>query len=131
MEGSIDKPLLFNLFINDIVLFLTETMLSNYADDNNLLSIGKDINKIKDTLAKDFGIVTNWFYENFMVLNSKKCHFMCIGRDGEYKTFTFEDVWYKNSQEEVILGITIDKDLHFDSQIQKMIKKCAQRLNAP
>ena len=63
-QGSIDGPLLFNLFINDLVLFLTETMLSNYADDNNLFSIRRDLNKVKD-----FGIVTNWFYENFMVLN--------------------------------------------------------------
>ena len=37
-------------------------MLSNYADDNNLFSIGRDLNKVKDTLAKDFGIVTNCFY---------------------------------------------------------------------
>ena len=65
-------------------------MLSSYADDNNLFSIGKDINKVKDTLAKGFGIVTNWFHENFMVLNSKKCHFMCIGRDGENETFTLK-----------------------------------------
>ena len=52
-QGSTNGPLLFNLFINDPALFLTKTMLSNYADDNNLLSIGKDINKVKD-----FGIVT-------------------------------------------------------------------------
>ena len=51
-------------------------MLSNYADDNNLFSIGKDISKVNDTLAKDFGIVTDWFSENFFVLNSKKCYFM-------------------------------------------------------
>ena len=56
-------------------------MLSNYADDNNLFSKEKGINKVKDTFAKDFGIEINWFYENFMVLNSKKCYFTCIGRD--------------------------------------------------
>ena len=56
-------------------------MLSNYADDNNLFSKKKDINKVKDTLAKDFGIEINWFYENFMVLNLKKCYFTFIGRD--------------------------------------------------
>ena len=83
-------------------------MLNNYADDNSLLSIGKDITKVKDTLAKDFGMATNWLYENFMVLNFKKCHFKCIGRDGEIETFTFIDVCYKNSKEELILGITID-----------------------
>ena len=63
------------------MLFLTKTILGNYADGNNLFNIGEDINKVKDTLAKDFVIVTNWFFENFMALNSKKCHFMCTGRD--------------------------------------------------
>ena len=56
-------------------------MLSNYADDNNLFSKEKGINKVRDTFAKDFGIEINWFYENFMVLNLKKCYFTCIGRD--------------------------------------------------
>ena len=129
LQGSIDGPLLFNLFINDLVLFLTETMLSNYTDDNNLFSIGRDLNKVKDTLAKDFGIVTNWFYENFMVLNSKKCHFMCICKDID-ETFSFKDVCYKSSKEEVILGITIDNKLSFDSHIRKMCKKSGQKLNA-
>ena len=53
----------------------------NYADDNKLFIIGKDINKVKDILAKDFVIVTNLFHENFMVLNSKKCHSKYTGRD--------------------------------------------------
>ena len=82
-KSSIDGPLLFNLFMNDLVLFQTETMLSSYVDDNNLFSIEKDVGKVKYTPAEDLGIVTNWFYENFMVSNSKKCHFICIGRDVE------------------------------------------------
>ena len=104
-------------------------MLSSYADDNNLFSIGKDINKVKDTLAKGFGIVTNWFHENFMVLDSKKCHFMCIGKDGENETFTFKDVCYKSSNEEVILGITIDNKLDFHSHMRKMCQKPGQKKN--
>ena len=69
-------------------------MLSNYADDSNLFSIGKDINKVKDTLPKDVGIVTNWFYKKIMVLNSKKFHFICIGRDGKNETFNFKYLCY-------------------------------------
>ena len=54
-QGSIDEHFLFDLFINDHVFFLTETMLSNYTDDDNsLFSIGKDINKVKNILVKDF-----------------------------------------------------------------------------
>ena len=48
--GSTDGPLLFNLFINDLVLFLSKTILSNYADVNNLYSIGKELNITKEKL---------------------------------------------------------------------------------
>ena len=61
-QGSIDSPLLFNLFINDIVLFLSETYLSIYADDNNLYSTGKKLNSIKEKLWKDFKVATDWFF---------------------------------------------------------------------
>ena len=88
-------------------------MLSNYNDDDNLFSIGKYINKVKDTLGKDFKIVSNSFYENFMVLNSKKCYFMCIGRVVENETFASKCICYKNSKEEVILGITSNDKLNF------------------
>ena len=71
-QGSIDGPLLFNLFINDSVLFLTDTFLSNYAEDNNLYSIGKDSDIIKNLLGKDFRALTEWFFKNYMVLNKTK-----------------------------------------------------------
>ena len=73
-QGSIDGLHLFNLFINGLVLFLSKTFLSNYADDNNLYSIGKELSIIKEKLRKDFKIVTDWFFENYMKLNPTKCH---------------------------------------------------------
>ena len=77
-QGSIDGPLLFNLFINDLVFFIQYCTLSNYADDNNLFSMGKNKDQFKTFLSSDFKIINNWFYESFMVLNSEKSHFMCI-----------------------------------------------------
>ena len=75
-QDSIDGSLLFNLFVNDLVLFIQCCMLSNYADDNNLFSMGKNKDQVKTFLSSDFKIISNWFYENFMVLNPEKGHFM-------------------------------------------------------
>ena len=61
----------FNLFINDSVLFLTDTSLSNYADDNNLYGIGKDRDIIQNLLRKDFRALAEWFFENYMALNQR------------------------------------------------------------
>ena len=66
LQGSIDDLLLFNLFVNDLVLFLSKTFLSNYADDNNLYSIGKELNIIEEMRRKDFKVVTDWFFESYV-----------------------------------------------------------------
>ena len=58
-QGSIDGPLLFNLFIND--LFICFSTLSNYADDNNLFATGTDIQLINQMLLSNFRAVNNWF----------------------------------------------------------------------
>ena len=51
--------------MNDLILFLHTTVLSNYADDNNLYAIDNDKEETKRTLVKDLQKVINWFYENY------------------------------------------------------------------
>ena len=80
-KGSIDGPLLFNLFINYLFLFICFSTLSNYTDDNNLCTTGTDIQLINQILLSKFRTVNICFYENFMTLNLGKCYFMSIGKD--------------------------------------------------
>ena len=78
-QGSIDGPLLFNLFIYDLVFFIEQITLSNYADDNNLFVSGEDKELTKSLLCSDFKTVENWFFKNYVVLNPGKCHFyLCV-----------------------------------------------------
>ena len=127
LQGSIDGPLFFNLFINDLELFLSETFLSNYADDNNLYSTRKELNVIKEKLQKDFKVVTDWFFENYMSLNPTICHYMFLGKNKENDTFNFGNTSLKNSKEEAILGLTIDNQLSFDNDVKKHCRKASQK----
>ena len=64
-QVSVDGPLFFNLFINDLFLFICFSTLSNYADDNNLFATETDIQLINQMLLSDFRTVNKWFYKNF------------------------------------------------------------------
>ena len=100
-QGSIDGPL------------LSETFLSKYADDNNLYSIGKELNIIKEKLLKDSKVEADWFFETNMSLNPMCHHYMCFAKNKVNDTFNFENIFLKNSKEEAILGLTIDNKVSF------------------
>ena len=45
-----------------------------------------------------------------MVLNADKCHFMCLGKDTENETFIFNKFILNSSNEDNVLGISIDNN---------------------
>ena len=129
-QGSILGPLLFNIFLNDLFLFVSNVSLSNYADDNTLYTFGDNLKKNKDNLRSSFDTVHQWFYENYMVLNAGKCHFMCLGNNTENETFLFHNILMENSKEQKILGVIIDNKLNFKSHISELCKKASQKIAA-
>ena len=62
------------------MFFIQYSVLSNYADDDTLFGKGKNKEDMKSLLLLDFQIVNNWFYENFMIFNPEKSHYMCLGK---------------------------------------------------
>ena len=96
-QGSIDFPLLFSLFINDLIFFIEQCTLSNYVNDNNLSISGEDKDIIKSMLSSYFMIVEDWFFENYIILNPEKCYFMCIGKNArDSELLNFNDLNLKN-----------------------------------
>ena len=81
---------------------------------------------------KDFQTVINWFYENYMILNIEKCHYMCMGKDVEEN-----ETWQISSQQKMInskkveiLGIKIYQKLSFHQHIKSISKKSGQKESA-
>ena len=130
-QGSIDGPFLYNLFINDLVLFIEYTALGNYADDNNLSITGTNIENIKKLLLADFKTVIEWFSDNYMIINPDKCKYMCMGKNSDDNdTLSLNEFNLKNSDYEIILGITIEQKLTFTKHIKNLCKKAGQKLCA-
>ena len=71
-QGSIPGPLLFNIFINDIFLFVESSNVCNYAGDNTSFAFGKTFDEVTRKLQNDFLILDKVFFKNFLLLNSDK-----------------------------------------------------------
>ena len=135
LQGCVDGPLLFNLFISDLVFFIQYCTLSNYADENNLFSTGKNKDQVKTILSSDFKIINDWCYENFMALNPEKSHFMCISQkidDAENSNFNNKklNLTIKNNKEVEILRITLGRNMNFHTHIKNICRKAVQNLSA-
>ena len=88
--------------------------------ENKTLS-KEDKEDIKSLLLLDFEIVNNWFYENFMILNPEKSHYMCLGKNlDDNEVLNFNNLIIESSKEVDILGINIDKNLNFNNHIKSI-----------
>ena len=99
-QGSILGPFLFNIFINDICLLVESSNVCNYAGDNTLFSFGKTFDEVTKKLQNDFLILDEWLFNNYLLLNSDKCHFMTLGTPNTLLNFKYKNITIKNSASE-------------------------------
>ena len=86
----------------------------------------KNYNIVISRLTHDSTIISEWFYENYMVLNRDICHFLTLGFNKLFPDFSFENTIIKNVTEENILGIEIDNNLNFKYHMKKICEKANQ-----
>ena len=130
-QGSILGPLLFNIFLSDIFFFLKDANLGNYADDSTLYAYNKNLETLICNLRQEFSILSNWIYDNYMVLNQGKCHFILFGvKENEQFDLICSDITLKHSSHEKILGVTSDNKLSFDEHIINICKTADRKLNS-
>ena len=74
-QGTTLGLFLFNIFLNDLLLNLTNSHLNNYADDNTLYCFRNNINSVSDKLRIDLAQIMEWFNKKYIVLNTNKYHY--------------------------------------------------------
>ena len=71
-QGSVLGPLLFLLYINDLNQAIKFCKVRHFADDTNLLYLGKSIKKLNKLVNYDLKNLLHWLNANKISLNVKK-----------------------------------------------------------
>ena len=127
LQWSVLGPLLFNIYINDLVLFIQDSDICNYADDTTIYICNKNLENIVHKLENDCTIALKWFADHFMKLNADKCHLLVLGqRCDDPVTVRTGSANVVNSYEEKLLGVQIDSKLSFENNVSKLCQNASR-----
>ena len=128
-QGSMMGPILFNIYLNDLLFILEkDCTVYNYADDNNLSFIHEDVDVVKGMLEDVCNQAIMWFNENFMRVNPEKFQFMLLNSSINI-SLNVSGSTISNTDMIKLLGVYIDKKLDFDYHIGKLLCQGGKQVN--
>ena len=104
-QGSVLGPHLFNIYLNDLFLFLEENEVGKYVDGTTIYTCGPNVENVVAKLENDALALSEWFPNNRMKLNEDKCHLMIFGGKSKEVSVKIGEANVKESKEEKLLGV--------------------------
>ena len=121
-QGSVLSPVLFNLFIADML----KSVLANkvkFADDATIWKTGDDIREIAAELELDLNKIKQWVHKWRMKINVSKTEYCIFSRI--LHVDSMEDIEIsiggqkiKQNQNPKLLGVILDRKLNFQEHIK-------------
>ena len=133
-QGSILRPLLFLVYINDLPEGLT-TSAKLFADDTSLFSVVHDSAASTAFLNDDLLKISRWAYQWKMIFNpdaSKQAQEIVFSRKANasnHATVYFNNVPVIRDNIQKHLGLFLDSKLSFFDHINEKIKKATKGVN--
>ena len=135
-QGSILGPLLFLIFINDLVFSISESKKTLYADDCTIYATDCCLDIVNSKLNRDVESIAKWCSNNHMIINIHKSYTMVISTRQKIAhsvekdlSIKYRDFQLKSVSSHGYLGIEIDNRLSWSPHIRMTIKKLNLRLS--
>ena len=71
---------MFNIFINDLFLFINKAKLANLAGDNTIYASSAEMETLLDILEKESETAIKWFQQNQMIVNPDEFQAIVLGK---------------------------------------------------
>ena len=127
-QGSILGPLLLNLFLCNLFLFVEEAQIMSDADDNTLYVCSENVDITLEKLEEVGKVLFEWFSNNFLKTNTDKCR-LILSTDEPF-SINLDDEVIKNFNNKKLLRINLNNRLGFDTYVANICNRVSKKLHA-
>lgn len=129
-QGTVLGPVLFALYINDLLTMSGCGKIVSFADDTAIFYKSHSWEALKMDVERDFSRVVEWFDSNLLTVNMDKTKFLTFTSYQQnliIKELTIatnnKNLKIKESVSVKYLGITLDKNLKWNLHTDTLVKK--------
>ena len=132
-QGSVLGPLLFTIYINDIVEFCPEECsIKLFADDTLVYVSGEGSEELERKMNMVFNIVEKWMSVNKLKMNASKTKYMIVRSvrkewRGNIMLRCSDGIVLECVDKMKYLGVIIDDKLQFKDHCDYMLKKIGKK----
>ena len=128
LQGSFLGPLLFNLFLCDLFLFVEKADIMSYADDNTSYVYSENFDFTLEKLEEVGKVLFEWFSNNFLKANTDKYH-LILSTDEPF-SINIDNEVIKNSNNKKLVGINLNNKMCFDTHVANICNRMSKKLHA-
>lgn len=127
-QGSVLAPVLFTLYVNDLVDCLESDCLPTlYADDTSLLVSGLDDDNIERKCNTNLNNLLGWFSRNSLYLNAAKTNYIQFHnvqkKQSKLLNISIGGVSVTSAVQCKFLGLTIDENLNWKGHCERLMQQ--------
>ena len=132
-QGSVLGPLLFLLYVNDVVNSSSVFRFSLFADDTVVVISHKNAHRLIALVNEELSKLLLWFQSNKLLLNQEKTNYIIFRSKnkrvpGDINDISVNNIVLKRVHSLSFLGVTIDEFLDWKTHIKNVTLKVSRSI---